>query len=152
MPVKKLIAARNRAIASLDVNGDGVVDHHDAVAAAKITGAAVAGLGVTAITSASLGSAIVASGATAIAAKVTAVAGAAAGGFIAATFGTASATVSILAIGPSSVLLASALLHKWVDGRSSPIPGQTYPTACVKGMPSAVKPFRTATRTWNSAT
>ena len=45
-----------------------------------------------------------------------------------------------------------ALLHKWVDGRSSPIPGQTYPTACVKGMPSAVKPFRTATRTWNSAT
>ena len=48
--------------------------------------------------------------------------------------------------------LRGALLHKWVDGRSSPIPGQTYPTACVKGMPSAVKPFRTATRTWNSAT
>jgi hypothetical protein len=33
-----------------------------------------------------------------------------------------------------------------------PFPGQTYPTAWVTGMPSAVKPFKTATRTWNSAT
>ena len=45
-----------------------------------------------------------------------------------------------------------ALLHKWSDGRGSPFPGQTHPTASVTGMPSAVKPFRTATRTWNSAT
>ena len=47
---------------------------------------------------------------------------------------------------------ASALLHKWSDSRGSPFPGQTYPATFVTGMPSAVKPFRTATRTWNSAT
>lgn len=46
----------------------------------------------------------------------------------------------------------TALLHKWSDGGGSPIPGPTYPTASVMGVPSAVKPFRTATRTWNSAT
>lgn len=52
--------------------------------------------------------------------------------------------------GPTGIGLA--LLHKSVDGRTSPIPGQSYPTTFVTGMPSAVKPFRTATRTWNSAT
>ncbi len=31
-------------------------------------------------------------------------------------------------------------------------PRQTCPTGCVTGMPGAVEPFRTATRTWNSAT
>ena len=45
-----------------------------------------------------------------------------------------------------------ALLHKSGDGQGSPFPGQTYPTASVTGMPSAVKPLSTATRTWNSAT
>ena len=45
-----------------------------------------------------------------------------------------------------------ALLHKSGDRRISPFPGQTYPTVSVTGMPSAVKPFRMATRTWNSAT
>ena len=45
-----------------------------------------------------------------------------------------------------------ALLHKSGDRRTSPFPGQTYPMASVTGMPSAVKPFMTATRTWNSAT
>lgn len=45
-----------------------------------------------------------------------------------------------------------ALLHKSGDGRASPFPGQTYPATSVTGVPSAVKPFRTATRTWNSAT
>ena len=44
------------------------------------------------------------------------------------------------------------LLHRSADGRVSPCPGQSHPTASVTGMPSAVKPFRTATRTWNSAT
>ena len=48
--------------------------------------------------------------------------------------------------------LRMALLRKSPDGRVAPIPGQTYPTASVTGMPSAVKPLRTATRTWNSAT
>ena len=46
----------------------------------------------------------------------------------------------------------SALLHKSADGRSFPFPGRTHPTVSVIGMPSAVKPFKTATRTWNSAT
>lgn len=31
-----------------------------------------------------------------------------------------------------------ALLHKSVDGRTSPVPGQTYPATFVTGMPSAV--------------
>ena len=44
------------------------------------------------------------------------------------------------------------LLRKSSDGRAAPSAGQTYPTTFVTGMPSAVKPFRTATRTWNSAT
>ena len=48
--------------------------------------------------------------------------------------------------------LCEALLHKSGDRRISPFPGQTYPTVSVTGMPSAVKPFRMATRTWNSAT
>jgi hypothetical protein len=48
--------------------------------------------------------------------------------------------------------VGAALLHKSSDGRTSPSPGQTYPVTFVTGMPMAVKPFRTATRTWNSAT
>lgn len=48
--------------------------------------------------------------------------------------------------------LYEALLHKSFDGRASPFPGQIYPATSVTGVPSAVKPFRTATRTWNSAT
>ena len=31
-----------------------------------------------------------------------------------------------------------ALLHKLTDGRTTPIPGQTYPATFVTGMPSAV--------------
>ena len=47
---------------------------------------------------------------------------------------------------------SEALLHKSAEGRSSPFPGRTYPVTSVMGVPSAVKPLRTATRTWNSAT
>ena len=50
------------------------------------------------------------------------------------------------------VCLGGGLLHKSGFLRTSPFPGRTYPTVSVTGMPSAVKPFRTATRTWNSAT
>lgn len=39
-----------------------------------------------------------------------------------------------------------------VMGGASPFPGRTYPAASVMGVPSAVKPLSTATRTWNSAT
>jgi plasmid stabilization system protein ParE len=48
--------------------------------------------------------------------------------------------------------IATALLHKSGERRTSPFPGRTHPTASVAGMPSAVKPFSTATRIWNSAT
>ena len=34
--------------------------------------------------------------------------------------------------------LQGTLLHKSGDGRGSPFPGRTYPTASVTGMPSAV--------------
>lgn len=37
-------------------------------------------------------------------------------------------------------------MHKSSDGKATPFPGHTYPTASVTGMPSAVKPFMTATR------
>ena len=47
---------------------------------------------------------------------------------------------------------AGALLHKSPEGQSSPSPRRIYPLASVMGVPSAVKPLRTATRTWNSAT
>lgn len=29
-------------------------------------------------------------------------------------------------------------MHKYADGRTAPIPGQTYPSTFVTGMPSAV--------------
>ena len=54
--------------------------------------------------------------------------------------------------GVARVSRRKALLHKSREDQGSPIPGQTYPMASVTGMPSAVKPFMTATRTWNSAT
>ena len=44
-------------------------------------------------------------------------------------------------------VLPEALLHKSGVRQTSPFPGQTHPAASVKGIPSAVKPFRTATRT-----
>jgi hypothetical protein len=37
-------------------------------------------------------------------------------------------------------------MHKSGDGKATPFHGHTYPTASVTGMPSAVKPFMTATR------
>ena len=45
-----------------------------------------------------------------------------------------------------------ALLHKLAESQSFPFARQTYPVTSVIGVPRAVKPFRTATRTWNSAT
>lgn len=52
----------------------------------------------------------------------------------------------------SKISIKTALLHKSVEGRTPPFPGQTYPASSVMGVPSAVKLFRTATLTWNSAT
>ena len=45
-----------------------------------------------------------------------------------------------------------ALLHKSGDRQTSPFPKHAYPSTAVMGVPSAVKPFSTATRTWSSAT
>lgn len=45
-----------------------------------------------------------------------------------------------------------ALLHKSAVDRTSLFPRQTYPATSVTGVPRAVKPLSTATRTWNSAT
>ena len=64
-------------------------------------------------------------------------------------------TLSGSSIAPESLRIVHrpvALLHKSGDRRIFPFPGQTHPTASVTGIPSAVKPFRTATRIWNSAT
>lgn len=78
--------------------------------------------------------------------------------------GTARATLVLdhpglaLLVGPGVVIHlrdfapGTALLHKLADGRTAPVPGQTYPLTFVTGMPSAVWPFSTATRTWHSAT
>ena len=85
MPIERFRGLTKSMSGVLDVNGDGVNDHLDAIAAAKIAGSAVVGVGATAAAGAVAGSAIVATGATAIAAKVTFLAGAAAGAFIAGT-------------------------------------------------------------------
>lgn len=107
MPTKVLKAAKDMASKTLDLNGDGVVDHRDAVVAAKIIGAAAAGVGSTALASAAAGSAIVATGASAVAAQVTALAGAAVGAFVAATLGTSTAAMSIVALGPTSLFIGT---------------------------------------------
>jgi len=110
MPIKKMRSLGGTVNKALDVNGDGVVDHKDAVAAAKIAGAAVAGAGATALISAAAGSAIVATGATALATKVGAIAGAAAGTFIAVTFGSmTTASFGVLQIGSTLLVSSSAV-------------------------------------------
>lgn len=43
-----------------------------------------------------------------------------------------------LAVVSADFPAGETLLHKRADGRGSPFPGQTYPTASVTGMPSAV--------------
>ena len=62
-------------------------------------------------------------------------------------------TAELMPFGPPDRLSsAGALLHESHEGRTRPFPGRTYPVTSVMGVPSAVKPFRTAIRTWNSAT
>lgn len=108
MVIKHIKAAASAASSILDVNGDGVVDHKDAIAAAKITGAAAVGAGATIAAGTLAGSAIVSTGAAAIAAKVTMISGAAAGAFIGATFGaTTAVTTSIVSLG-SVVFIGSS--------------------------------------------
>ena len=41
----------------------------------------------------------------------------------------------------------AALLHKSAEGQRFPLPSQTYPVTSGMGVPCAVKPFKTATRT-----
>jgi len=54
--------------------------------------------------------------------------------------------------GAYDYVVNGALLHKSLDGRGCPFPGQTHPTTSVSGVPSAVEPFSTAMRIWNPAT
>ena len=55
---------------ALDVNGDGLVDHRDAIEAAKLVGPAAAGIGATALASTVTSSFFVETGATALASTV----------------------------------------------------------------------------------
>ena len=48
--------------------------------------------------------------------------------------------------------LDMALLLKSALDQTSPFRGHTYPATSVMGVPRAVKPLSTVTRTWNSAT
>ena len=48
--------------------------------------------------------------------------------------------------------IMGALLHRLTDGQDFPFCGRRYSLASLTGMPRAVKPFRTATRIWNSST
>jgi len=75
----------------LDINGDGVVDINDALDAARITGATIAGIGVTFSAGALAGSVLVTGKATAIATVVASSMGAAAGAGIDAVFGATTA-------------------------------------------------------------
>jgi hypothetical protein len=75
----------------LDLNGDGVVDINDALDAARITGATIAGIGVTFGVGAVAGSVLVTGKATAIATVVASSIGSAAGAGVGAIFGTTSA-------------------------------------------------------------
>lgn len=104
MPIERIKNIAGNMSGVLDVNGDGVVDYLDAIAAAKIAGSVVAGAGATAAAGALAGSTIVATGAAAIAAKVAFLAGAAAGAFIAGTLG-ASTVVSACIIDLGSVVI-----------------------------------------------
>lgn len=76
---------------AFDINGDGVVDINDALDAARITGATIAGIGVTFGVGAVAGSVLVTGKATAIASVVASSIGAAAGAGIGAVFGTTTA-------------------------------------------------------------
>ena len=110
MPIRYIKKAAKAAANVLDVNGDGVIDHRDAVAAAKIAGAVTVGAGATAAAGAIAGSTIVTTGATAIAAKVAMLGGAAAGAFIGATLGaTTTITAGIVQIGSTVVVGSSSV-------------------------------------------
>lgn len=91
---KDFIAAAQNALdavtpskAVLDINGDGVVDINDALDAARITGATIAGAGVTVGAGAVAGSILVTGKATAIATVISSSLGAAAGGAMGVIFG-----------------------------------------------------------------
>lgn len=75
----------------LDINGDGVVDINDALDAARLTGATIAGIGVTFGVGAVAGSILVTGKATAIASVVASSIGAAAGAGFGAILGTTTA-------------------------------------------------------------
>ncbi|MDA0892232.1 MAG: hypothetical protein O3C15_07930 [Proteobacteria bacterium] len=95
---RDFIAAAQKVVGSitptkdiLDVNGDGMVDINDALDVARITGAAIAGAGVTICAGAIAGSVLVTGKATAIAGVIASSIGGAAGAGFGAVLGTTSA-------------------------------------------------------------
>ena len=95
---RDFIAAAQKAVDAitpskniLDINGDGVVDINDALDAARITGATIAGIGVTFGVGALAGSVLVTGKATAIATVVASSIGGAAGAGVGAVFGATTA-------------------------------------------------------------
>jgi hypothetical protein len=108
MPLKQIKKATSIASSVLDVNGDGVVDYRDAIAAAKIASAVTLGAGATVAAGAIAGSTIVSAGAAAIATKIAMVSGAAAGAFIAGTFGATTAVSYTMVQVGSFVVLGSS--------------------------------------------
>ncbi|MGV8986428.1 MAG: hypothetical protein ACOH2H_09115 [Cypionkella sp.] len=110
MPLSHIKRAAKTMSGVMDVNGDGVIDHRDAIAAAKITVAAATGVGITAIASATAGTAIVAAGASSLASTVTAVAGAAAGSFIGLTVGTSTSAALIVVHAGNALFIGSSVV------------------------------------------
>jgi hypothetical protein len=134
VPHKQIKKATSIASSVLDVNGDGVVDYRDAIAAAKVASAVTLGAGATVAAGAIAGStivsagaaAIVSAGAAAIATKIAMVSGAAAGAFIAGTFGATTAVSytmvqvgSIVVCGSSAVTSVSGPLLAAAAGAGS---------------------------------
>ncbi|MEI6797610.1 MAG: hypothetical protein WCO04_00145 [Pseudomonadota bacterium] len=110
MTLKQIKKAASTASSVLDINGDGVVDYRDAIAAAKIAGAATLGAGASVAAGALAGSTIVTAGAAAIATKIAMVSGAAAGAFIAGTFGaTTAVSYTMVQVGSFVVFGSSAV-------------------------------------------
>jgi len=135
---KDFIAAAQRALNAvtpskniLDINGDGIVDINDALDAARITGATIAGAGVTLGTGAVAGSVLVTGKATAIATVISSALGTAAGSGIGVLFGTTAGTVvqavqlanGVWILGVKTVISTSPAIVSAVSSASALVSG-----------------------------
>lgn len=97
LAAQKAVSALTPSKNAFDINGDGIIDINDALDAARITGATIAGIGVTFSVGAVAGSVLVTGKATAIASVVASSIGAAAGAGFGSVFVTTN-TVSWAAV------------------------------------------------------